>query len=554
MHLRFLVSARRSIRERSGLFGMALFALGWCSPLGHAQQAPAKPAPEAPQQALPKGPLLKGTVTLAGLDPYEFHFGFDGNKNLRAFNFPTEDREGVAVVIGGHAAIPGPKGRSGPTFLFFLHAYSDGTHYLEAQLLNDAIVDPPGKLDAVWHIEFAGKVVADGKGTLLDQCGVAFQSGTPQFAPRQDLWQHMQQIFPPQAKVTGFSIADAEPKADPDPVASTHQTGSPRNRYVAVEAAKYYYSQDERYLARLLDFVAAQARRPYHLSESDGTPFQQPRHPEAWFIEGRPEMKPYRDTFGRLQLTAPELEKPKYNGWDPEHMNVEELYAAYVLTGSRIARRELLLIAEQLLSTPMCRTEGYSQHSARAFGWVMRALVRAHQVSGEDRYVLAIQRMMESVRKVAVMKGNYKALIPLEPRNDHMKNERYESPFMVAVAASALALYVDIEPNDEGGRELMKLTGDLLVERGYSPTQGGFVYDYSCDSGNTNGDPAQIDGVVLWIPSALAEVAMRVPENERAKYLDVARAVFAKQSANKWGTPAQDYFFCWFLKAARETQ
>ena len=87
-------------------------------------------------------------------------------------------------------------------------------------------------------VECDGKVVAEGKGMLFDECGVAFHSGAPRFAPRTDLWNKYLASLPAPEKVSGLDRSDAEPKADPDPTPNTHQAGSPRNRYYAVEAAK----------------------------------------------------------------------------------------------------------------------------------------------------------------------------------------------------------------------------------------------------------------------------------------------------------------------------
>ncbi len=541
-------------------------ALGWLAVLGWGSanaasapsapplaQAPATPQPqEAPRGA--SGDLLIGRITVDGAAPFDVRFGFDGSQGVKAFVFSTENRPGVATVIGGHGIVPAAAGRSGLTLLFFVHFYIDGAHFLEGQIANDAIADPPGKVNATWHLEFRGEVIADGKGEIADECAVGFHAGTPRYAPRIDLWSKYTSGLPDPKTLPTVDRKDAEPLADADPNPNTHAAGSPRNRYVAVEAAKYYFTEDVRYLARLADYVAAQARRPYHLSEIDGVPFRQAKYPESRFIEGRPEMKPYLTTFGRLALGTAALGAPPQNGWDHEHMNVEELYAAYVLCGSRIARREILLIAEQILTTPYVRDPGHSQHSARAFGWVARMLVRAHQVSGEDRYLDAVRTMMDSVRANGQMEGSYRSFVPQDPRNDHMPTEKFESPFMVAVAASAIALYLQEAPHDEQARELLRFCGDLLIDQGYSSDGGGFYYDYSVESGNKNGDGKAIDGVVLFITSALVEVAMEMSEDQREKYLGPARVVFGKQMENKWASPSapEPHFYKWLLRAARE--
>jgi hypothetical protein len=511
----------------------------------------------APARAqAPSVDVLTGSIQVAGAEPLVVRFGFDGSAGVKAYTFATENRPGLSALVGAHGVTPGAGGRAGLTLIFFLHIYVDGGYFLEGQILNDTMKDPAGLVDAEWQLEFRGEVISSGKGPIHDQCGVGFHAGTPRYAPRLDLWTQYTVGLPDPRNVQGVPRASAEKPTDPDPNHNTHAAGSPRNRYVAVEAAQYYFTDDQRYLDRLMDFVDAQARRPYHLGEADGTPFRHALYPEAWFIEGRPELKPYRETFGRISLTEPQRAAPPQNGWDHEHMNVEELYAAYVLFGSRIARRELLLIAEQLMSTNYVRTEGYTQHSGRAFGWVARMLVRAHRASGEDRYIDAVRRMLASLRKNAVMDGAYRGLVPQAPKGDHMKDERWESPFMVAIAASAIALYLEAEPEDEGARELLRFCGDLLVDQGYSPTNGGFYYDYAVDSGNKGGDGTATNGVVLFIPSALVEVAAEMPEEARAKYLEPARRVLEAQRKEPWASPSHPdaHFHKWMLRAVREFQ
>lgn len=520
--------------------------------------APAQPAPAASTQP----ELLEATVQVDGGAPLEVRFGFDGTQGVTAYPLSTEGRPGVSAVVGGFARSPGAKGKSGLSFLFFMHFYADGGSFLEVQIANDAMVDAPGKVDATYKVSFKGAPVSEGKRTFLDETALTLWAGTPRFAPRTDLWQKYTADFP-DAKAVGpvpkalapDSRNDAERVEDPDPTKDTHSAGSPRNRYWAVQAVRYYLTDDARYLERLMDFVAAQGERPYHLSEASGEPFFHEAHPEAWFIEGRPEMKTYRETFGRMMMTPDQVEKGKANGWDHEHMNVEELYAAYVTVGSRIARRELVLIAEQLLSTAIVREKDHSQHSARAFGWVARMFVRAFDATGQQRYLEAVRKMMDSVRAHWIPDGTFKGFVPQDPKPDHMADKRWESPFMVAIATSAIALYLEAEPTDTAARDMLIFCGDLLVDQGYSEAQGGFYYDYSLDDASKSHDGHDINGVVFFIPSALVEVAEHLPPEKatlKEKYLAPARRVFQADAKEGWATPKQIYWYTWFVRAAKE--
>ncbi|MFG0319455.1 MAG: hypothetical protein ACF8XB_19450 [Planctomycetota bacterium JB042] len=502
-------------------------------------------------RAQSSAPLLAATVRVEGGGETRFEYGTTGSTGLRAFALDTEGRPGVAAVVGGHGRTGPIGGKSGLTFLFFLHFHDDRSVFLEAQLLNDAIDDPPGKVAAAWEVSLQGREVAKGNGRFADETGVTIFAGTTRAAPRADLVAELLSTMPAPGTIRG--APPPGPKADdPDPVRNTHQTGSPRNAWVAVDAARFLSTGEAGHLERLLDFVAAQARRPYHLSEANGEPFLFERHPTAAFIEGKPELRSHRATFGRMQLPPAAFDAGGFNGWDHEHMNVEELYAAYVLLGSRVARRELVLIAEQLLSTRYVKDEGQHQHSARAFGWVARLLVRAAQATGEPRYRAGVRRMMGSLKAHWQPNGAYKALVAQEPRGDHMPDQRWESPFHVAVATSALALHLRVFPDDAEARELLRFCGDLLVDQGYSPRNGGFFYDYSVESSAKNGDGKQTKGVALWICAPLVEVAWAVPEGERAKYLAPARRLWDANRVEDWGKPSHDIYWRWFLPAAKE--
>ncbi|MEE3326860.1 MAG: hypothetical protein VX252_05975 [Myxococcota bacterium] len=496
--------------------------------------------------------LVQATVKVEGSLPKRFSYGFGQTEGWEVYAFSTEEREGLVALIGGYGRTPDIGEKSGLSVLFFLHFYANRTAFLELQILNDAMDNPPGAVNVDYEVRFRGDVVASGTRRMADETGLGFTGGEPFFAPREDLWEKYLSQMPLAGSVHGISRTDAEKKEDPDEVRNTHQSGSPRNRWASIEASKYAQTGDDRYLARLMDFVMAQARRPYHLSEKNGEPFLFSKYPDARFIEGKPEKRAYLETFGRILLEDSDFDNGGYNGWDHEHMNVEELYAAYVMLGSRIARRELVLIAEELLSTRYVKDEGKHQHSARAFGWNARALIRAWQATGEERYRNAVRRMMDSLRAHWSPAGAYRTLIAQKPRNDHMPDQMWESPFMVAVATSTIALYLREEGEDEEARELLKFCGDLLVERGYSPAGGGFYYDYSAESSDKTGDGTKTRGVVFYIVSPLVDVAEFVPENERQKYLTPAKRMFDLNKNEPWGSPASDVYHRWFLKAARE--
>jgi len=497
------------------------------------------------------GALLDVSIRVDGAADSQFSYGLASSSGFRVFALSPEDRPGVVAVVGGHGRTAAIRGKAGLTVLFFLHFYQSRQMFLELQILNDSIEDPPGKVSAEWTVTMGGAVLSDGKGDFADETGLTLFGGRVLPAPRVDLLAELLATMPEPGGIAGVP-ASGKKLGDPDSIKNTHQTGSPRNRWIAIEAARFLATEDAGHIDRMFDFVAAQGRRPYHLSEPSGAPFLFANYPTAHFIEGKPELKAHRETFGRMSLPPTAFATGGRNGWDHEHMNVEEFYASYVLTGSRVARRELVLIAEQLLSTRYVKDAGQHQHSARAFGWVARLLIRAGQATGETRYRDGVRRMMGSLKEHWQPSGAYKALVPQEPRGDHMPTERWESPFHVAVATSALALYDRVYPGDVDATELLFFCADLLVDQGYSPTNGGFYYDYSVESGNKNGDGKQTKGVALWIASPLVEAAWAAPADKKAKYLEPARRLWDANRIEAWGKPSSDIYWRWFLPAAKE--
>lgn len=512
---------------------------------------PAVPAASAPApEVIPGDEIVFAELIVGNSPPATFVFGMHQAIGLKAYAIDPEGREGLRAIVGGHGRTPSGPAKSGVSFLFFLYLYADGGEFLEAQILNDAMSSPPGKVELSYRIQFRGAQVAAGKQLVYDQTGIGFSAGTVQAVPKQDRLEKYAADLPDPALVTGVDLRDAEPQPDPDPVKNTHQTGSPRNSYWSTEAAKWIFTKDARYLARLIDFTTAQARRPYHLSEPNGVPFQHEKYPDAWFIEGRPELLAYRQTFDRLLLPKGDNEGCAYNGWDHEHLNVEELYAAWLLTGSRVARRELVLIAEQLLSTAYVRDDRHGHGSGRSFGWVARGLVRAYQATGLKKYLEGARRMIRGLEVTRVKTGPYPALVPMEPRADHMKDHKFESVFHVAVATSALALYLREDPADSLAKELLLFCGDLLVDQGWSQDGKGFWYDYSVDSSDKSGTPST-DGTSQWAVSALVDVAEFASAEKQKKYLEPARIAYQANKAKGYATPAHWTYYKWFLKAAR---
>ncbi len=505
--------------------------------------------PQAPDAV---EPWFQATVHVAGAEATTFDLGAGGANGLKTYGLTPEARDGVRLVVAAVGRSDGTSGSVGLSVYLFVHFYADGTRFIEGQILNDAMVDPPGRVEADYRVSIEGDVVLEGHRSFADETGIGFHGGKPRFVPRIDLLTRYRQGIPDPDLVTGVSLDDANAADDPDPVKNTHQTGSPRNRWHCVQAVKYLFTEDDRYLDRLMDFVDAQARRPYHLGEPNGEPFFEARYPTAFFVEGRPLIRDGRASFGRGKLPKSAFDADGYNGWDHEHMNAEELFAAYMMFGSRIARRDLVLIAEQLLTTSYAEEEGRHQHSARAYGWVARMFVRAYQATGEERYLDAFRRMTRSL-KVSWVKGEHPGLVPQPARRDIMGEEKWEFPFHVAVATSALALYLREVRDDAEALEMLQFCADLLVDRGYCEEKGGFYYAYSVESDRKAGDGSQTNGVAFWPTSPLVDAGLLLKGN-RLKYLKPAARLWNVNRTQPWGLPSSATYHGWFLSAAGQFQ
>ena len=513
----------------------------------------------APQEGLldlgTGGPLFEAEVDIEEVSgpAQKFTFGVDKVSGVKAVALTHEGRPGLGAVIAGHAETLGPGGRSGMTLLFFVYIYSDGGTFVEAQLLNDAIDSPPGRLRARYEFRHRGEVMGRSDGhTFHDQTGVCHVGGDVRSVPRHDLLTRYVAGLPPIVlSDSRIDTSDAGPREDPDPTPAG-AGGWERNRYHAVEAVKFLFTRDARYLERLVDFAAAQARRPYHLSEKNGEPFLAARYPDVQIVGGRPALRIADDPLGRDELEEEQRSGGAHDGWDPAFLTVEELYAAYVLSGSRVARREMVLIAEGLLTTPAVQERGQRHESARTFGWIARTLVHAYRATGAVRYLDAVQRMMVGLDDHRIVKGNRPALVPQSPSEDGLPDGRWESPFHVAIAAAGLAMYLEERPDDELARELLVFCGDLLVDRGFEPKRGGFYDAYGIDRNDRVGNGRRIGGEAMMICAPLLHVTDHVPEESRARYADAARRLYEANRQERRARIESDQFFRWFLRAARD--
>jgi len=309
-------------------------------------------------------------------------------------------------------------------------------------------------------------------------------------------------------------LSRARPPADPPTgwvdwgeakAHNTHTSGSPRNQLsVFLEALQsgradlFRWAQSRAWHAMDL--------RPFHI---DG--FNADQHPDANLYEGipHPNERPHK-RLGRSEMDTrfPEYKQglpPKghgYNGFDPEHMTLDDVYECWLLTGSWQALDALRSAGEAMLTWKEVIPSGRI-HSSRTFGWTLRALVQVHRATGDQRYLAAARRLVARA-DAERGKGAVPYLRRMRPDVRHIADQEYDSPWMVAVALHGLAAYW-VETGDPIVPPMAKDLSDFCMAafRG-----NGFLRDLPLDAPFTGGSVDSVLGVTSWVPGGLAAAAL----------------------------------------------
>ncbi|HTE06744.1 MAG TPA: hypothetical protein VK824_11145, partial [Planctomycetota bacterium] len=292
---------------------------------------------------------------------------------------------------------------------------------------------------------------------------------------------------------------------------STHTSGSPRN----LLSAYLEFVQTGR--AEL--FARAQARafhamdlRPFHIRG-----FLASEHPAANLYEGTPHVnEPPGNRLGRSGMDArfPEYktglppEGHGYNGFDSEHMTLDDISECWLLTGDWVAHDALVSAGEAMLTWHTVQPGG-DLWAARNIGWTLRALVQVFRATGERRYLDAAADM---VKRADAERGHgaVKYLRKGAPDPRHIADAASEAPWMVAIAIHGLCAYF-AETADPVVPPMVK---DLVsfVMAGYRGD--GWVSDLPTDGPLTGGKVWDKLGTSLWIPGALGAAAFVTGDHE----------------------------------------
>lgn len=286
---------------------------------------------------------------------------------------------------------------------------------------------------------------------------------------------------------------------------STRASGSARNRLSVYLEAVQSGRNDARRAARARAHHAMDLR-PFHIQG-----FVAEEHPDVQLYEGVPHPNdPPEHSLGRKSID-PALEPWRrrlppnghgYNGIDPEHLTLDDVYEHWLLTGSWPAHDALRAAGEALLTWDNVRP-GPPLWSSRTTGWTLRALVQVHRATGEPRFLDAAARIVDKVEQERG-RGDVRYLHRQAPDPRHVADADWDSPWMVAVAIHGLVAY----HAESGDARVPAILEDLVAFVMSAWTGQGFLDSIPLDRPPPQGavDP-QPAGTSQWIPGALASAA-----------------------------------------------
>ena len=308
---------------------------------------------------------------------------------------------------------------------------------------------------------------------------------------------------------------------------NTHTTGSPRNKLTYFDKFAMTGSQSA---FRRAELFALHSRdiRTYHIEG-----FRREDRPGAVLWEGLPPWSFSTDKLGRDTLDpalAPHrADIPQsghgWNGFDIEHMTVDDLYEYYLMTGDLVTFDALDEIGQCVRTWPvysLTRAPG----TTRGVGWGMRAILQIYQVTGNPKMLDAANDLVASVAATYGQTPSpetglvYHYITEYPPHANHIADDEYDLPWQLAVAIHGMFLH-HRETGDPRSLEIAMNVCDYLVDycwNGVAMNEALANDDHTYV--NYKGDNT---GVNTWIPSALT-LAYR--QNPKPEYLSYAQIMY----------------------------
>ncbi len=320
---------------------------------------------------------------------------------------------------------------------------------------------------------------------------------------------------------SGFEFGWSE-FGEPITSKNTHTTGSPRNRLsyfdkFAINGSLGSFLHSEVFARHSRDI------RTFHI---DG--FTKEDHPNTRLWEGLP-WSQSTDKLNRDHLD-PALAPHRagipanghgWNGFDIEHLVVDDLYEYYLLTGDPVCRDSLKEIGECMRTWPIY-DPAKAAGSTRGVGWSLRALMKILAVTGDPRYRTAVDALVTSIdntrgKSPSPVNGlTYHWITRFPPDDRHVADADFDLPWQLAVVIHGMLMH-SRETGSAVSRQVAIDIADYIVD--YSWNGASTCESLACDD-HTNFHPHDAnDGVNIWVPGALAAVYRVAP---RPEYLIVA--------------------------------
>ncbi|MEQ8765037.1 MAG: hypothetical protein RL885_13980 [Planctomycetota bacterium] len=332
---------------------------------------------------------------------------------------------------------------------------------------------------------------------------------------------------------------------------STHTTGSPRNRFSYL--LPYLQTGHRPHIDWVEDqLLISMNMRPYHWntfeSEFESADFPGDRfYDGAWSLEGSGPGAEARRNIPSDYAPWQTHRRHAWNGWDMEHMTIDDLRDWYLLTGHPKALESIVEVVEALKTYRIFWDWDTWAHTGRTFGWCARAMLDAYLLTGRERYWVSLTHLVQ----LAMMRNGTRRILddgwathdfePLWLYGEVQKGiTNYDEfrPWMSAIGGIGVGRYLtELERRRRAGKtdeirsdELkayMRETADLMLELGWIPGEG-FIYslDIYEEGGTYSGTK---NGTATWTAEFLTlttiqtgdpryhEVAEEIVEHQRSK-------------------------------------
>ncbi len=301
---------------------------------------------------------------------------------------------------------------------------------------------------------------------------------------------------------------------------STHTTGSPRNLYSYL--LPYMQTGRREHFEWVEDQIRiSMSQRPYHWNtfekKFNRNDFLDDRLWDGYWEWRRPgagytarqnipsEYSPWRSDQGGA-----------WNGWDFEHMTIDDLRDYYLVTGHPKALESIEEILQGYRSYEMCWAPDTHVHSGRVLGWCLRALLDGYQLTGNEQYWQAAEHLVETALlrdgwRYKIVDGWPNGWEPFffdKKIQNGQSNYDHFKPWMSAIAGVGLTRFLDVSYRRRRAGFPLKIslqrifrylvdTAEMIIDYGFIPNEG-FIYETDIYDESRDGYYGHSDGTAEW--------------------------------------------------------